>query len=300
MMHGYLGVMKFSLEDIPEKHLARFGLERESLRMLPERTLKALLSGMRTSLMRFAENDKDDPSHSRVLDARLSLSRKADGGVSLKVHPTSPNTVGSNLLDPTERQRIERGERTVVGKELTDGEGRKKEVLVGVDPATGSEVAVDRGKLKAPKSIDGVALDEEQKKAWKRGEVVRVGGKAYRFDPSREDGISRSTRIKLSHSKLQDTDIAIDVALLASGLGHVILLEHIADTLLHTRLKKDRNNLSDPAFRDSVARKAMELSRRDSHSSDETARTAAVKPEAVHKGAEAPEKKADRPVTMRR
>lgn len=292
--------MKFSVKDIPEKHLARFGLERQSLRMLPERTLKALLSGMRTSLMRFTENGKDDPSSSRVLDARLSLSRKSDGGVSLKVHPAAPNTVGSNLLDPTERQRIERGEKSVVGKTVTDGEGRKREVLVGVDPATGSEVAVDREKLKSPRSLDGVALDEEQKKAWKRGEEVKVGGKAYRFDPTQEDGISRSTRIKFSHSKLQDTDIAIDVALLASGLGHVILLEHIADTLLHTRLKKDRNSLSDPAFRDSVARTAMELSRRDRNSTDETARTAAVKPFEVRKEADAPEKKADRSVTMRR
>ena len=60
-----------------------------------------------------------------------------------------------------------------------------------------------------------------------------------------DDQVSQSkdaeeiTRLKFSHSRLEGTDIAIDVALLASGMGGVLLLEHIADMAIHTRLKKE-------------------------------------------------------------
>jgi hypothetical protein len=270
--------MKFSLGEIPDMHLKRLGLDRELMGRLPERTLKALLSGVRTSLMRFSlSGNAGDSSSARVLDAKLSLSRKPDGGVTMKVHPAAPGNSDSVQLDPAERDRLSNGEVTVVGKAIQDRDGRERKALVGIDPATGAAVAVDGEKLKAPHSIGGVRLDEEQRKAWKRGEEVKVGGKSYRFDPTKEDGISESTRLRFSHSRVQGTDIAIDAALLASGLGHVILLEHLADMLIHTRLQKDRNRLSDPAFRDALAKAAMELTRREQRNAFDKGRSSGEK-----------------------
>ena len=66
-----------------------------------------------------------------------------------------------------------------------------------------------------------------------------------------EDQVSQSkdseaiTGLKFSHSRLEGTDIAIDVALLASGMGGVLLLEHIADMAIHTRLKKEHTSLGE-------------------------------------------------------
>jgi len=66
-----------------------------------------------------------------------------------------------------------------------------------------------------------------------------------------EDQVSQSkdngavTGLKFSHSRLEGTDIAIDVALLASGMGGVLLLEHIADMAIHTRLKKEPSSLGE-------------------------------------------------------
>jgi hypothetical protein len=74
--------------------------------LLPEITHKVLLPGMRTSLMRFAEIGKYDPSQSRVLVVKPSLAMTADGGVSLRIHPTAPYTAESYLLDPDEIERI--------------------------------------------------------------------------------------------------------------------------------------------------------------------------------------------------
>jgi hypothetical protein len=188
----------------------------------------------------------------------------------------------------------------VVGKTILDGDGRERKALVGIDPATGAAVAVDGEKLKPPRSIGGVRLDEEQRKAWKRGEEVKVGGKSYRFDPTQEDGISESTRLRFSHSRVQDTDIAIDAALLASGLGHVILLEHLADMLIHTRLQKNRNRLSDPAFRDAVAKAAMELSRREQRNASEKGRPSGEKSDPGSALNQAAELKSGQSHSMRR
>jgi len=293
--------MKFSIQEVPEKQLASLGLDRNSVGRLPEKTLKALFSGMRTSLIRFSlKANSADSSSTKVFDARLSLSRKHDGSVTMKVHPAGSGNSDSVQLDPAERERLSKGEGAVVGKTILDKDGRERKALVGIDPATGATVAVDSEKLKAPRSIGGVRLDEEQKKAWKRGEEVKVGGKSYRFDPTKEDGISESTRLRFSHSRVQDTDIAIDAALLASGLGHVILLEHLADMLIHTRLQKDRNRLSDPAFRDAVAKVAMELSRREQRNASEKGRPSGEKSDSGSALNQAAEHKSGRSHSVRR
>jgi hypothetical protein len=92
--------MKFSLGEIPDMHLRRLGLDRELMGRLPDRTLKALLSGARTSLMRFSlTGDAGDSSSARVLDAKLSLSRKPDGGVTMKVHPAGSGKSDSFQFD---------------------------------------------------------------------------------------------------------------------------------------------------------------------------------------------------------
>ena len=129
---------------------------------------------------------------------------------------------------------------------------------------------------------------------------MKIGGKSYRFDPTKEDGISESTRLRFSHSRMQDTDIAIDAALLASGLGHVILLEHLADMLIHTRLQKDRSRLSDPAFRDAVAKAAMELTRREQRNASDKGHTSGEKSDPGSALKQPAEKKSGRSHSMRR
>ena len=45
--------------------------------------------------------------------------------------------------------------------------------------------------------------------------------------------------LKFSHSRLEGTDLAIDAALIASGMGGVLIMEHLIDMALHTRFKKE-------------------------------------------------------------
>jgi hypothetical protein len=136
--------MKFSLGEIPDMHLKRLGLDRELMGRLPERTLKALLSGVRTSLMRFSlAGDAGDSSSTRVLDAKLSLSRKPDGGVTMKVHPAGSGNSDSFQLDPAERVRLSKGKGAVVGKTILDRDGRERKALVGIDPSISTSVVIN-------------------------------------------------------------------------------------------------------------------------------------------------------------
>jgi hypothetical protein len=51
-----------------------------------------------------------------------------------------------------------------------------------------------------------------------------------------------STRgFKFSHSRLEGTDLALDAALIASGMGSVLIMEHLIDMALHTKLKKEKH-----------------------------------------------------------
>jgi hypothetical protein len=246
--------VKFTLSDIPDASLKRLGVDRVQLLQWPRPTLQALLSGMRTSLIRFTDVRPMGEAVGRILDARLSLVRKPDGSTGVHLHPASPSRTASPLLQPVERQQLEQGPDTVVGKTLTDGEGRPRNAWVAHDSVTGSDVAVDRDALKAPQSLNGQPLTEAQRNDWKEGKPVDLGQHTYRFDPTRENGMRIDSRLKVSHSRLEATDVGVDIALLASGLGTVILLEHIVDTALHLRWEKDRQRLSDPAIRDTLAR----------------------------------------------
>jgi hypothetical protein len=136
--------MKFSLGEIPDMHLKRLGLDSELMDRLPERTLKALLSGARTSLMRFSlTSDAGYYSSARVLDAKLSLSSKRDCGVTMKVHPAGTGNSDSVQLDPVEQDRISKWKGTVIGKTILVRDVREKKALVGIDPSIDTSVVLN-------------------------------------------------------------------------------------------------------------------------------------------------------------
>ena len=68
--------------------------------------------------------------------------------------------------------------------------------------------------------------------------------KGHQQRQNEASGISEPsiTGLKFSHSRLEGTDLAIDAALIASGMGGVLLMEHLIDMALHTKLKKENMN----------------------------------------------------------
>ncbi len=68
--------------------------------------------------------------------------------------------------------------------------------------------------------------------------------KGHQQHPNEASGITEPsiTGLKFSHSRLEGTDLAIDAALIASGMGGVLVMEHLIDMALHTKLTKENIN----------------------------------------------------------
>ncbi len=74
-----------------------------------------MLSGMRTSLIRFSLTvDSDGSCLAMVLDSRLSLSWWDEGNMAMKVHPAEAVLREAVKLDPSERDGLLKGEKSVI------------------------------------------------------------------------------------------------------------------------------------------------------------------------------------------
>jgi hypothetical protein len=253
--------MKFILPEIPETSIKMLGITKEQLKKLPGSTLSALLSGMRTSLLRLTAIRLPGEAVAKTLDARLSLFRRSDHTVGLKIHPINPVAANLFQLSDKEISQLKKGTATFIDKHIADEQGRSRLVLVSIDPITKSFVATRKDTLRAPSSINGFALSLEQQKDWVNGKPITLEGKDYQLDPHVESGIRGEvvSKIAFSHSRLQETDLLIDIGLLASGLGTIILLEHLADLALHSRLLQKSDLLQQEGFRNALAGAARDF-----------------------------------------
>jgi hypothetical protein len=253
--------MKFTLPEIPETPLKMLGITKDQLKQLPASTLSALLSGMRTSLIRLTAIRLPGEIVATTLDARLSLFRRSDDAAGLKIHPINPVAVNLFQLSDNEISQLKKGTATFIDKHIVDQQGRSRPVLVSLDPITKSFVATRKDTLRAPTSINGFALSREQQKNWVNGKPITLEGNDYQLDPHAESGIRGDvvSKIAFSHSRVQETDLLIDIGLLASGLGTIILLEHLADLALHSRLLQKSDLLQQDGFRNALAGAAQDF-----------------------------------------
>jgi hypothetical protein len=253
--------MKFTLPEIPETPLKILGITKDQLKQLPGSTLSALLSGMRTSLLRLTAIRLPGEAVAKTLDARLSLFRRSDQTVGLKIHPINPVAANLFQLSDKEISQLKKGTATFIDKHIVDQQGRSRPVLVSLDPITKSFVATRKDTLRAPSSINGIALSREQQKDWVNGKPITLEGKDYQLDPHAESGIRGEvvSKIAFSHSRVQETDLLIDIGLLASGLGTIILLEHLADLALHSRFLQKSDLLQQEGFRNALAGAARDF-----------------------------------------
>lgn len=253
--------MKFTIPEIPETPLKMLGITKDQLKQLPGSTLSALLSGMQTSLLRLTAIRLPGETAAKRLDARLSLFRRSDNTTVLKIHPINPVAANLFQLSDKEISQLEKAKATFIDKHIVDQLGRSRPVLVSIDPITKSFVATRKDTLHAPSSINGIALSREQQKDWVNGKPISLEGKDYQLDPHAESGIRGEvvSKITFSHSRVQETDLLIDIGLLASGLGTIILLEHLADLALHSRLLQKSDLLQQEGFRNALAGAARDF-----------------------------------------
>ncbi|HET7116097.1 MAG TPA: DUF3945 domain-containing protein [Hanamia sp.] len=254
-------MMNFSIEDLSENQLELIGLTKKDLLNIPPRTFNALMSGNRTSLIRF--NKLMVPGlEGGSLDAKLSLERKASGEVSIRFHPI--NQIPKNTFNLTKNEINQlNGESYFIPKQLENG----KNYLIGLDKQTNEFIAIPKDSIEAPKKINGIELTGTQIKDFKEGKEIKVGGEKFRLNPNDELGISSigkssiMSSLEFSHSKYNSSELLLDLALLTTGAGSVFMIGHLADLLVLTTAatlkgKKD-NSISQMVNENKTLRNAL-------------------------------------------
>jgi hypothetical protein len=252
--------MDFSINELPEKQLEMIGLTKKDVLNMPPRTYNALMSGNRTSLIRF-NKIRIPELEVASLDAKLSLERKPNGDVSIRFHPINQLPKNTFHLTKKEIGKLNSGT-NFIEKTLPNG----KDHLIGIDKQTNEFVAISKDSIEAPEKINGIKLTSDQVKDFKEGQDIKIGEQTFRLNPNDELGISGTgknsmiSNLEFRHSSYNSTELLLDLALLASGTGSIFMIGHLADLLIHTsapnRKGKD-NDISQLVNKNKTIRDAL-------------------------------------------
>jgi hypothetical protein len=214
----------FDEADLPLHDLGSVGLVSDGRILLEEADLKAMLSGRRTQLLRL-ENLEFAGIKIASLNAKLSLVTGADGKPELLVHPTYLRSTAPAYLTEAESWALETGDELSLEKDIVDGNGQKKRVLIEFDRETNQFLETDEEKVQAPDEINGHPLTPEQKAKYKRGQEVEVpDGTKVKYTATTREGI-RANRIALVASIIFDGGISY---LLFHGIKALVGNKHDA------------------------------------------------------------------------
>ena len=255
-----------SINEIPYREFEMLGLSKKDVLSFPPRTLNALLSGNRTSLIRFNYVSLGTSDNKLTLDGKLSLRKTFDGKVHLNFHPV--NKTPKNAFDLTLKEvaHLEKNEANFVDKKIRGEDGKLKDVKICLDKLTNEYVAINRETIKAPEQINNTVLTEKQKEDFKEGKTIKVEEQEFKLNPNSEIGISSAngddsnniSKMRFKHSSYSSNELLIDLALIASGLGAFVMLEHLANLFIHSERTKQQN-LNDPRYWEAIHEASKEI-----------------------------------------
>lgn len=241
------------------------GLSKKDVLSFPPRTLNALLSGNRTSLIRFNQVPLGITDNKVSLNGKLSLSRTAEGKISLRFHPVNDAPKNAFNLTKEEAEFLRKNETNFIDKKIRTDDGTLKDVKINLDPITNEYVGINRNTVRAPEQINNTTLSEKQKEDFRDGKTITVDSKAYKLNPNSEIGISDAkgndtgfSKIKFKNSSYSSNELLLDMALLASGLGSFVMLEHLASLFVSANRTKEQN-LRDPLYWQAIANASKEI-----------------------------------------
>lgn len=229
--------MKYETGQLPYDDFKRLGMDRDAVLSLPKSTMNALLSGNRSSLIRF-DNVNLNNGQTTALDAKISLKQMDNGELSLLVHPINEKLYKTWGLSKKDIQHLKENDLSFLPVTVQKGD-KTMDALLTYDATTNEIIAIDKQKLKAPDEINNVRLDINQKERFLSGKKITVNGKTYSLNPHNELGIEGKDleSVKIGHSAYRMPNLGIDAVVITAGLGHYVMLYHLANMLLNTRLK---------------------------------------------------------------
>lgn len=253
--------MKYSIDQLPYEDFSKLGMDKASVLSLPQSTMNALLSGNRTSLIRF-EKVKLNEEQTTILDAKLSLKQKNGGELSLLVHPINEKLYKTWGLSEKDIRYLKGTDLSFLPARVQK-DGKTIDAMVTYDKTTNEIIAIDKQKLRAPDAINNVNLTPQQKEDFLAGKKISVKGKTFSLNPHNEWGIEATEleSFKIGHSSYRMTNLALDAAVITAGLGHYVMLYHLANMLINTRFKTADipRSLNNEKFRNAISEARNEI-----------------------------------------
>jgi len=201
----------FITGELPVSQLEKLGIYHGGQLLLDPHNIRALLSGRRTELISLRGIHWEGFNIER-LDAKLSLFRNDLNEVELLVHPIYKETREHPLLSEGEMSRLIHGESDFIGKSVQKEEGRSSMLNIEYDPETKEFITYDVSAVQAPDLVNGMLLSQEEKSAFKRGEVLTLG-----------DGTRLQHRASEPLGMLSDRKALILSVLLDGGISYLLL-----------------------------------------------------------------------------
>ncbi|WP_231461773.1 DUF4099 domain-containing protein [Pedobacter sp. Leaf132] len=202
---------QFNISELPVSQLEALGIYQDGQLLLEPEDLSTLLSGRRTTLVSLHELKGKDFTIER-LDARLSLQRGPTGEVELLIHPIYKKPRAHPLLKEDEMKALISGAKSFVSRAVEREEGRATMFNVEYDKLTKDFVGYDVSKVQAPDRINGMLLSEEDKSAFKRGNLLELA-----------DGTKIQHRASEPKGIISDRKALVLSVLIDGGISYLLL-----------------------------------------------------------------------------
>ncbi len=171
----------FKENDIPYSDLKKVGITKNDILNWNRFNLEALLSGKRTNLMQLSVIDK----HGEKFDfnAKISLYRKEDNSIGVKIHPIRQNIINDLGLKEKDINRLKDGE--VIAKNIN---GEK--YIIQLDKDTNELLRSSIKSIKIPSYILNERISNKQKETLKNGGIIELSnGDKVRLDLDTVNGV---------------------------------------------------------------------------------------------------------------
>jgi hypothetical protein len=257
--------MPIQIEDLPLSQFEILGVSKADILNLPPQTLNALLNGRRTSLMRFPNVKVSGLESPVALDAKMSIVLNSKNEPVLKIHPINQVAQNKFNLSDDEVNFLKNKEGEMITKKIKSTNGTSKELLITLDKTTNEYIAVNKESINAPDAINNIRLTENQKTDFKNGKSVKINGENFQLNPKNETGISsdsmKAPGLQFKHSSYSSNELLLDIALLASGLGGIVLLEHIINLVIHSKNSNQQSgdDINNRLYREAIGDAAKEI-----------------------------------------
>jgi hypothetical protein len=256
-----------SISELPYREFEMVGLSKKDVLSFPPRSLIALLSGNRTSLIRFKNVCIGTSDNRLTLDGKLSLRKTPEDKLHLNFHPVNISPKNAFGLSPEEAASLANNKAGFIDKGIQVGDGKLKDVKIYLDKITNEYVAVNREIIKAPEQINNTHLTEKQKEDFKDGKSITIQGQNYQLNPNSEIGISHAngedhtiSMVRFKHSSYSRSELLVDLSLVAYGLESFVMIEHLSN-LFPLAEKTKQQQFNNPRYWEAIQEASWELKR---------------------------------------